>query len=362
MGTRQHAVAESGVDDPTLPDEKAFAVVDCLKFVEEHEREWPGCQRIQEVYLPIDDEVIRVREPREELVDGKVMKSTVWKSYAGTTAGFLDVAIVSADRKRAKIFDYKMGQVAVEGAENNLQGVAYGLGLVKKFPELEEFTTYFLMPHRDSVSFHTFKRAEFPALMLRVKTVVQRAVEANKVEDDFSKANATTGACLFCSRIGRCPKVAELALQLGKKYAPLKMPDSISTSVFLDPADTARGIKFAQVIKQWAEAYRTQATAKSIDDPKFMPEGYKVVQMQKRKVVSAIALGEFAKTVLPVEMHAHVERLYDIAIGPLEKLISTAAPRGNKERAVEYFGEKALAAGFLELGEPYAFLRQDNAK
>lgn len=362
MGTKQHNVADSGEDDASLPDEKAIAAVECIKFVEDLVSQWPGCTVIKEEYLQVDDEVIRVKRPREELVDGKRVKSHIIQTFKGSTAGYLDVGLVSADQTKAKVADFKFGQVAVETASNNVQGIAYGLGLWKRFPTLEEFEVIFISPHRDEVSRHTFYRAEFPALLLRIKTIVQRAVEANKVEDDFTKANPTVGACLFCSRIGRCPRVAELALKLGKKYSPLTMPDSISTSVFLDPADAARGIKFAQVIKAWCEAFRTQATAKSIDDPKFMPDGFKVVQMQKRKVVSAIALGEFAKTHLPVEMHASVERLYDIAIGPLEKLISTAAPRGNKERAVEYFGEGALAAGLMELGEPYAFLRQDNAK
>lgn len=357
-GTRQHAVSDTGEDDATLPDEKAMAAVECMKFVEDLARQWPGCTVIKEEYLPIDNEVIRVKVPRVEMVDGKPSPGHAVESFQGTTAGYLDVGLVSADRTKAKVIDFKFGQVAVEPAPNNLQGIAYLLGLVKRFPTIEEVEVFFLSPHRDEVSHHTFTKAEFPALTLRVKTVVARAVEANKVEDDFSSANPTVSGCLFCSRIGRCPKVAAHALKLGKKYAPLTMPESISTSVFSDPADAARGIKFAQVIKVWCEAYRAQVTAKSVDSPTFIPEGYTLVPSQKRKVVAAKALGEFAKTFLPDEMKPRVESLYDVPIGLLEKLISTAAPRGKKEATVEEFGEKALAAGLLELGEAFAFLKQ----
>lgn len=357
-GTKQHNVADSGEDDASLPDEKAIAAVECIKFVEDLVSQWPGCTVIKEEYLQVDDEVIRVKRPREELVDGKRVKSHIIQTFKGSTAGYLDVGLVSADRTKAKVTDFKFGAVAVETAANNVQGISYGLGLWKRFPTLEEFEVIFLSPHRDEISRHTFYRAEFPALLLRIKTIVQRAVEANKSEDDFTKANPTVGACLFCSRIGRCPKVAELALRLGKKYAPLTIPDSVSTSVFLDPADAARGIRFAQVIKQWAEGYRAQVTNKTIDDPKFVPDGYKVVSMQKRTVKKAKALGEFAKTFLPDEMKERIEGLYDIALGNVEKLISTAAPRGKKEATVDDFGEKALAAGLVELGEPYSFLRQ----
>lgn len=366
-GTMQHDVAESGEDNSRLADFKALAVVECMKFVDEQVKEMgPGVIRINEEYLPIDEAIVRARGEKTELIDEKPVTHKVWNKFTGTTAGYLDVGLISADKKCARVIDYKFGMVEVEPAPNNLQGIAYMLGIAKRFPELEECTVYFLMPHRDQISFHTFKRSEFAALHLRIKVVVNRAVEANKLEDSdpkfFDVSNPTVSGCLFCSRIGKCNKVTALALKLGKKYAPLTMPESISTAVFTDPVDTAKGIKFAQVIKAWAEAFRTQATAKSIDDPKFMPVGFKIVTGSKRSVVAAKALGEFAKTFLPVELHAKVESLYDIAIGNLEKLISTAAPRGKKEATVELFGEKAIAAGLLKQGDVYAFLKQDNAK
>lgn len=362
-GTMQHDVADSGEDNSHLQDFKAAAVVECMKFVDEQAKEFgKGCIRLNEEYLPIDDVIIRARVEREAKVGDKVVTEQIWKQFMGTTAGYLDVGLLSEDRKRAKVIDYKFGKVGVESAPNNLQGISYMLGLRKRFPQLEECTVYFLMPHRDEISYHTFTREVFDSLHVRIRAVVGRAVEANKREDDYSLANPTVSACLFCSRIGKCPKVHELALRLGKKYAPLQIPASISTTVFTDPKDVSIGLSFAQVIKTWAEAYRSQVTAKTIDSPTFIPDNYQIVQMQKRSVKKAKALGEFAKTFLPDEMKEKVESLYDIAIGNLEKLISIAAPRGQKERTVEAFGEKALAAGLLELGQPYAFLRQSNKK
>lgn len=363
-GTRQHNVAETGEDDKHLADVKAAAVADCMRFVDEHVRQWPGCTLLKENYYPIDDEVVWVVEgttptlsdpedPESELVSVDVVRE-----FLGTTAGYLDVGIINAEGTAAKVIDYKYGQQGVEPAENNLQGMAYMLGLAKLYPKLEEVTVYFLLPHRDEITFHTFKRPEFPAIHLRIKTVVARAVVANREPEDFSMATPSTGACLFCSRIGQCPKVAEIALKTGQKYRPIDFPASLSTTVFSDPADAKKGLQLSQLLKVWAEAFRSQCTAKVIDSPDFVPEGYDLVSMQKRSVKKAKLLGDFAKAFLPDAEKDKVEGLYDIAIGSLEDLISAAAPRGHKEETVEEFGRKAVEAGFLELGAPFAFLRQ----
>lgn len=343
-GTKQHNVAETGEDDATLPDEKILAVIECQKFVEERIALYPGCTVFREDYLPIDG--LEVPCPK------------TGKPFKGTTAGYLDVGIVSADWKTAEIADFKFGQNAVEKASNNLQGFGYLLGLFKRFPSLEKITVWFVMPHRDEVTGAEFKRDQFDGMYLRIVTVVRRAIEANKNPEDFSMAVAN-GGCIFCDLIGKCPKVAETVLRVGKKYRPLDFPESISTNVFKDPAQIEKGLKLAQLLKVWAEAYRSGATAKTIDDKNFIPEGFDLVQMTKRSVKDARALGEFAKSFLNTpELVAQVERLYDIPIGKLEKLVSLAAPRGSKETTVEKFGEEALKAGHIVSGQPFAFLRQ----
>lgn len=347
MGTLQHSCAETGEDDPLMPDEKALGVVTAMEFLETRRKMYPGHTFLSEVYLPID-------------TDG-VTDPVTLASFTGTTAGYIDAAIVSEDVKTAEVVDFKFGRVAVEKAENNLQGAAYALGLLYKFPTLEKITCWFVMPHRDDVSGCEFSRADLEKLRLRIRVVVNRAVFANAFPDDFHNATPNQGACMFCAHIGRCPAVAQIALNVGKKYAPLDIPESISTVIFTDPKEVANGLKLAGIIKTWAEAYRTQATAKSIKSD-FIPAGYKLVSMTKRKLVNPRQFGDIAKTFLPPEDHAKVEELYDIPIGKVEKLISIVSPRGTKEAKVEEFGAAALAAGALEMGTPFAFLRQDNAK
>lgn len=341
MGTWQHESAESGIDDDKIPDYRAAAVAEMITYTESRLKDFPGGMHVRETYLPIDDEIITAP-------DGTKFK--------GTTAGFVDFAVVSADETEAEIIDYKFGMWAVTEAKENLQGIAYLLGLKKIFPKLQRCTVRFLMPHADFSTHHTFDVTNPEPLLLRVRTVVQRAVEAAR-NADFSMANPNTGACVFCANVGRCPKVAAFAIAVGQKFAPLALPNSLATTDLSDPKQVAVGLKLAQVVKAWAEAYRAQATAKSIEDD-FIPDGYKLVSSQKTVIKSARGVGDAAKRFLPPEDAEKVEALYDIALTPLDKLISLRAPRGFKEATVKEFREAIVASGAAELGQPFAFLRQ----
>src|SRR5204862_8093193 len=140
--------------------------------------------------------------------------------------------------------------------------------------------------------------------------------------------------CLFCSLVGVCPKVAELAIQVGRKYAPLVVPDDIDTVSLEDPAKVAAGMKLAQVVKLWAESFRKNATVKAQTDEDFIPEGYVLIPSQKIKLLHPRKVGEIAKKFLPPEHAEKIEALYDIKITPLDTLIELMAARGKKEKTV----------------------------
>lgn len=329
------------MDDEQLEDAQATAVAECIGYVDQILERYPKAIVLKEEYLPVDDET---------LLDGT----------KHTTAGYADWACVSSDGKTGEIVDYKYGARKVTDAEFNLQGIAYMLGLKKKFPTLETCTVSFFQPHIEHDTKHTFDLRNPESLYLQIRTVVARAVEAALRPDDFSSAVANSSSCLFCGLIGRCPKVAELAISIGKKYAPLKVPENVVPSLVSDPTDASIGIQLAQVLEVWCGAFRAQVTAKSIENIDWIPAGYKLVSATRRILKHGRKLGELAKTFLPEKERPAVDELYDIPIGKVEKLISKFAPRGSKEKTVEEFGKKALAEGILEEGQPYAFLRQDD--
>jgi len=366
MGTMQHDAVDSGLDDPRIPDYRAAAVAECIAFAEERLKAYPGGSHCREIYLPVDDETIEIEPSRQVTnVDPDTGLESVGfiggRYFVGTTAGYVDYAIISADEVEGELIDWKFGRWAVTEAENNLQGIAYMLGLKKIFPNLRYCTVRFIQPHIDFSSSHTFDLTQPDMFQLRIRTTVHRAIEAAKNPNDFSMARPNTGACVFCAHVGRCPKVADFAVRIGKKFMPLALPADLSTLALNDPKQVAVGLKLAQVVNAWAESYRKQATMKAIEED-FVPEGYQLVPSQKTVIKNSKAVGEMAKTFLPEEDAAKVEALYDISITTLDKLISLRAPRGSKEATVEEFRKKLLEAGHTEMGVPFAFLRQVSTK
>lgn len=338
-GTRQHAAVETGEDDNALDDFQAIAVAECVKYANSIANRYPGGTILKEEYLPVDDEKI-----------GK---------WTGTTGGYPDFVVVSEDGRTAEILDWKFGKQPVEKTENNLQGLSYMLGVVKKFPKLEKCTVHFVLPHRDELDVTTFTLTPpgVERLLLRIRTIVARAKEARKNPTDFSMAKPTPSACLFCALLGTCTKVAELVLNVGKKYSPVEIPQEMNPSLIHDEKDSSFGIKLAQVVKAWAEAYRGEATRKALTDPDFIPAGYVLVPMSRRKIKDAKALGEVARKFISADRAPEIDKLFDIPITKVENLIKLSAPRGEKEKAVKVFGEELLKLGIAEPGKPYGILR-----
>lgn len=354
MGTLQHDAVNSEEDDNRIPDYKALVVAQCKEMVTDRIAEFGfGAKVLREVYLPVDDEVITIKVPEG---------SNIPDHYLGTTAGYLDFGIVSADESHAEVLDWKFGKNAVTHAKDNLQGISYMLGLKKKFPRLRTCRVLFFQPHIDHESEHTFDISDPSAFLLRVRTVVARSIEAGKSPADFSMARATVGTCLFCSLVGVCPKVAELAIQVGKKYAPLAVPEDINTVTLEDPAQVAAGMKLAQVVKLWAESFRRNATQKAIHSEDFIPDGYVLVPSQKIKLTHPRRVGEIAKRFISPEHAEKVEALYDIAITPLDELIELTTPRGKKTAAVEAFRRALVDEGAAEMGQSYSTLRMATDK
>lgn len=368
FGTIQHDSVERGEDDNRLSDDRAAAVADCMIFCEERAFNYPGGTILKEVYLPIDNEAIvitRTNVVRFDIHtdDGQVSpgfraEPPTHTVFEGTTAGYLDFAVISADETEADIVDYKFGRNAVTSAKDNLQGIAYMLGLKKMFPKLLKCRVSFIQPHIDEMSEHTFDLSDCDEFHLRIRVAVGRSIEAAKDPNDFSSARPNVGTCVFCGLVGKCTKVRELMAALGHKYKPLEIPANVNPTTLFDPKDVDMGIRLADVAKSWAESFRRQATEKTIENMEFVPEGYTLVTMTKRKLLHAKNFAKMAKDFLPATMWDEVEALFDIPLGPVEELISSVAPRGQKEKTVETFGQRLLDAGIVEMGNPYAFLRQ----
>lgn len=383
-GTLAHTVTDTRDDDERLSDEDSANAAECIDFYdrckqlfeEDRAREVkrlareladlepgqtsfdvkdggvPEVIELREVYLPIDFCKFEDGAPwRKKDGSGLLLPPVIVES---TTAGYLDRGIISWDRKRAHLFDWKFGAWPVEDADNNLQGMAYALGVWRKYPSLEEIKFTFKQPLVNKVSEVTWKRDQLPALYLRIQAVVARAREAKSL-GDFSLARPMTPTCNFCGNIGKCPKVCEFACKVGAKFWPLEIPESITPTEVQSPDNIAMGLRLAAVLKVWCDAFRGTATNRVLAIPGTPPPtGFVIQGRSDREIVDKAKLKSIA---LRYVTEAELDEAVSYTFGPIEEKISEKAPRGHKQASVEEFQKVCEEAGAVKKGEPYFFLR-----
>ena len=379
LGTLQHSMTESREDDMRLSDDEALAAAECLDFYDrqktlmleerdratataiaalpEHEHghvELPLPLELVEEYLAVDD-----CNFTEDLIqpDGSVKRRT----FDGTTAGYVDRAIISWDRLRAIMVDWKFGAWAVEQADNNLQGIAYALGLFRRYPTLNTIVFYFKQPHINRLSHATFTRDQVPKLYLRIQTTVARSMEAKQrvLRGDFSMANPMVPACNFCANIGRCDKVTGFACSIGSKFFPLEIPADVTPTGLKTSKDTALGLRMSQVMAVWAAAFKRCVTERVLRREAPLPEGY---VLQTRSDRSIVDTKKFRSTTLQYLTEAELAELAEYGFKKVEELIKTKAPRGAKKGTIEAYQQALVDAGAVARDEPYTFMRIASGK
>ena len=370
-GTMAHAVADTQEDNQKLSDDDAVAVAECLDFAETRRKEMEGaalaawesdCRLARELGNPLPSRInYHVTEIKEEYLP---IDDCKYEDAESTTAGYADHCFVSSDKSYAEIIDWKFGNWPVEKAENNLQGISYALGLFKRIPELLTVRVWFKQPHLSYVTDATFTRHQIPRLYLRVKTVVERAYAAEKRKGDnpdrpevgFSTAKPHTPCCLFCADIGRCPKVASFALQVAKKYHPLRFPDSLTLHQVTSPEQTALMLELVGVLKVYSDQARRVFTERVLSGDAPVPAGYEIhTKSGARKIIDMEKLHASALHYLTEQEYASC---LDASFGTLEDKISEKAPRGIKEKTVQAFRSVLEETGAVAKGAKFSFLRQ----
>lgn len=371
LGTLQHTVVETGQDDMQLSDDEAAAAVECIEFFEEKKKLWeaarlqaacalseqlagddchpdahwgdadaqvPAVMELSELYLPIDDEQV--------------------EGFVGTTGGYLDKALIDHTGQHAILMDWKFGAWQVEKADNNLQGIAYALGIFKAYPKVECVEFYFKQPHINSISHAVFARDDIPKLYLRVLTVVERAKSAREA-GDFSMALPTTPVCLFCKHLARCPAVAEKIISVARKFSPVEVDslDLTPTKVHA-PEEAASGLRLAGIVEAWAKAFKSLVTDRVLRGGP-LPDGYELTSRSTREVINSERFREIVLAFLSEEEYRSI--VPTPAITTVEKIISDKSPRGQKSQNLAAFAAATEDSGAIQKKAPYAFLKAKTA-
>ena len=188
-----------------------------------------------------------------------------------TIFGTVDRVVIKGTH--VDLVDFKFGRGEIDDAEINIQGQAYLLGVMDKFPELQTATVHFIIPLRDEVLTAQYCREDMEGIRLRISLIVEKAMLS-----DAERIPNTEG-CRYCKHKLSCPALSDKLLPLAKKYSQsvddfeMTLWGSYSPEKVEDPLVLGKMLNVAQVIDRWAEAAKKQATHLAVEKGEEIP-GY----------------------------------------------------------------------------------------
>lgn len=242
--------------------------------------------------------------------------------------GTVDRVIITG--KHVDLVDFKFGRGEIDDAEINIQGQAYLLGVMDKFPELETATVHFIIPRRDEVLTADYCREDMEGVRLRIGLIVEKAMVS-----DAERIPNTEG-CKYCKHKLTCKALNEKMLPLAQKYAKtvddfeMTLWGNYSPAEVEDPVVLGKMLNVATVVDKWAEAAKKQATKLATDEGLEIP-GYDLhYRTATAKIDDSQAAFNAVSHLLTPEEFMDACSVSPSALG---KAYASKLPRGEKKTA-----------------------------
>lgn len=230
----------------------------------------------------------------------------------------------------AFMIDYKSGYRHITDASQNAQAFAYVIGAFQRFSDLEEIEFYFLIPNRDEMSYHLFKRSDLPAMQLRLSTIIRRAMAADYATGKYF--NPQPELCEYCAMQSDCPKLATKALSILSQLADgLPVP----TSILVDSAraeDIPHLLRLAPLMEAWAAGVKERALKLNLEEGLEIQGFVRQERKLPRAITSVLGAWDVAKK-RGVTFEEFLAACSKTSVPKLEELIAEKAKRGEKTKA-----------------------------
>ena len=228
------------------------------------------------------------------------------------------------------IVDFKFGVGEIDDADMNIQGQAYLLGVMDKFPELKTATVHFIIPRRDEVLTHDYTKADMEDIRLRINLIVSKA------EAEERQAIPNTEGCKYCKHKLQCPALSDKLLPLAKKYSAsvddfeMTLWGSYAPEKVEDPAVLSKMLNVASVVNKWQEAAKKQALKLAVENGEEIP-GYDLhYRTSSLKIEDAQKAFEAVQHIMTPE---DFMAACDISLPKLAKKYAEKLERGQKKNA-----------------------------
>lgn len=336
-GSMMHEASET-LDFSKLTQSEADAVRAYLGFIDEAKAELgEGVVDLIEIKVAVDD--------------------------LDTTTGFLDRALLSADGLFAHVIDLKTGYGDIEHASNNLQGLAYALGIRRRYPTVRTIKVSFVTPRQATFSStHEFTADQLDAEYRRIVQVVKNAKRAKRSKG-FDMARPSTATCRFCSHyLTKCTKSAGVLTTVGK-HVPVSFIDPETMMTTDDPAELSRVLDLLKFLDEFQKPIKNRITAMAMQGVEI--PGYSLVTVAEREVVSeeaaltALTAELIAKGVSDDDIGPTLKKAYSFKLSAAERVVSDLAARGEKRNAIAAFRDRLREAGAVMDSTPKVFLKRE---
>ena len=282
------------------------------------------------------------RSPSASLNATTPSQSSCPESIFGTA----DRLVWREKSRHLDLVDFKFGYGEIDEPDINIQGIAYGIGGIDKYPAAKTLTVHFLIPRRDEVLTHTFTREELEAQRDRLKLIIERALLN---EPDLSP---NTESCKYCGVRARCPALASKLLPIAKKYAStakafeVSLYEDMSPANIEDPEMLNKMMQVAAVVDNWGSAVKKESLRRAVEEgveytdfdlhyrrPSFTFKGEEMV-----------ALFDAASHLLNDD---ELARTCKTSVNELAKALAAKLPRGEKGTARGTIESILLQAGLI---------------
>ena len=263
------------------------------------------------------------------------------------TFGTCDVLAVKD--AEAVMMDYKTGILPIDAAEENLQAQCYVLGGFQKFPKLERIDFYFLVPARNEILYHTYRREDVARLALRVNTVIRRSKEAKECSPQF-------GVCEYCAFQSSCRFLAAKMLPLAQKYKEgYATPLNIDGPQARSPEELSSLLVLAKQVGKWVSAVEDHCRKVVSEDGVELPDFKRIAIQRDGGVLSPLGVLRLFENKISLEEFLACT---DLSLAKLEDLIGNKAPKGQKTAEKTKVRDDLRDAGLLAEGAISYQLRQ----
>ena len=256
------------------------------------------------------------------------------------------------------VVDFKFGRGAIDDADINVQGQAYLLGVMDKFPDTETAMVHFVVPRRDELLTHDYTREDMEFIRLRLRLIVDRATETDPL------LNPTTDACRFCKHRVHCPALGKKLLPLAQQYDDgdkafeVMLRDKLDPATIDDPEVIGKMKHIGFLLKSWMEAVDKKAIKLAVEDGEDI-YGYDLsFRTPTAKVTDTQEAYEALQDILTPEEFMSACK---VTVPALAKKLAEKKPRGQKKDARPEIEGALLEEGVLEEGgEGTPFLRRSS--